>query len=204
MNPVKTDGIERLKMNSVTTQDFARWSQELKDSDQSAFEQIFNHFYSALLGYASRILNSREVAKDIVQEAFITLWNKRENIDPAKSVKSLLYRIVYTRCLNQIRDKREFGYDTEQMNQVADTDTENTEPDFSTDVNELGEILESVICKLPERQREAFLLSRQEGLTHDEIANIMDCRPATVNNHITSAMKNLRNHLMGMNIEGYQ
>jgi RNA polymerase sigma-70 factor, ECF subfamily len=202
MYPALSGGLAD-QMDSDTAQDYVEWSQRLRASDKTAFEWIFNHFYGQLLIYASRILNSKDSAKDIVQEAFITLWNKRENVDPAKSVKSLLYRIVYTRCLNQIRDTRKLGFDTDQLQDVPDKDF-NPETELFDDGINVNEILEKIMTKLPERQREAFLMSRQEGLTHEEIADIMDCRPATVNNHITSAMKNLRSYLREMNIEGYQ
>jgi RNA polymerase sigma-70 factor, ECF subfamily len=189
-------------MDSETANMVAHWSKALKASDREAFRNIFNHFYAILLAYASRILESRETAKDVVQEAFITLWNQRETVDPGKSLKALLFRIVYTRCLNQIRDRRLVGFDEESFDNLAGR--ENYEPDIMNENPGIKEILEKIVTRLPERQREALLLSRQDGLTHDEIADIMECKPATVNNHITGAMKNLRVYLKEMNIEGYQ
>lgn len=188
-------------MNSETT-NIAHWSRALKASDREAFKNIFNHFYAILLAYASKILESRETAKDVVQEAFITLWNQRDTVDPGKSLKALLYRIVYTRCLNQIRDRRLVGLNEENFENL--TDPQHFEPDVMNEKEGIKEILEKIVSKLPERQREALLLSRQEGLTHVEIAEIMECKPATVNNHITGAIKNLRVYLKDMNIEGYQ
>jgi RNA polymerase sigma-70 factor (family 1) len=189
-------------MDSDTKNIVAHWSKALKASDREAFKNIFNHFYAMLLAYASRILESREAAKDVVQEAFITLWNHRDTVDPDRSIKSLLYRIVYTRCLNQIRDRRLVGFDEENYENLMGS--ENSEPDIMNENMGIQELLEKIVSRLPERQREALLLSRQEGLTHDEIADIMECKPATVNNHITGAMKNLRVYLKDMNIEGYQ
>jgi RNA polymerase sigma-70 factor (family 1) len=193
---------EPILMDSETTNIVAHWSKALKASDREAFKNIFNHFYAILLAYASRILESRETAKDVVQEAFITLWNQRSDVDPGKSLKAFLYRIVYTRCLNQIRDRRLVGLNEENFENL--TSAENFEPDIMNENTGITEVLEKIVSRLPERQREALLLSRQDGLTHDEIADIMECKPATVNNHITGAIKNLRVYLKDMNIEGYQ
>lgn len=189
-------------MDSDTKNMVARWSRDLKASDREAFRNIFDHFYSMLLAYASRILDSRESAKDVVQEAFITLWNQRDNVDPGKSLKSFLFRIVYTRSLNQIRDRRMVAMDEKSFENLMVP--EDFEQGLMNDESGIQEILEKIVTRLPERQREALLLSRQDGLTHEEIADIMECKPATVNNHITGAMKNLRVYLKDLNIEGYQ
>jgi RNA polymerase sigma-70 factor (family 1) len=189
-------------MDSDYSNRIAQWSMALKASDREAFRNIFNHFYAMLLNYASRILQSRDAAKDVVQEAFITLWNQRATVDPGKSLKSFLYRIVYTRCLNQIRDRRLVAMEEEKYDNLKGP--EDLEPDKMNVQDGLKETMEKIVSKLPERQREALLLSRQEGLTHNEIADIMECKPATVNNHITGAIKNLRMYARQMNIEGYQ
>ncbi|MFU8860823.1 MAG: RNA polymerase sigma factor [Cyclonatronaceae bacterium] len=189
-------------MDSDTKHMVSRWSRELKASDRDAFRNIFDHFYSMLLAYATRILESRESAKDVVQEAFITLWNQRDSVDPGKCLKSFLYRIVYTRCLNHIRDRRLVGMDEESFENLLVPDE--IEHDMMKEDSGIQEVLAKMVSRLPERQREALLLSRQDGLTHDEIAVIMECKPATVNNHITGAMKNLRIYLKDLNIEGYQ
>ena len=99
-----------------------------------------------------------------------------------------MYTSIRNQSLNFIRDH---SSKTEVLDEEVMADTQNQ----STDVNPLFNDLKNCINELPERQREAFELSRFEGLQHDEIAEIMDVSARTVNNHIVAALKTLRDRL---------
>lgn len=160
-------------------------------SDRKAFDRLFRSIYPALVRYAFRYVKNRAIAGDIVQDAFVKLWEKRRELDPSGSVKAYMYRIVRNRALNYIRDHSNESVGLEHAEDIE------VDPTIQVDGNadgsdELFQLLREWINELPERQREAFELSRFEGLDHEEIAGVMEVSPNTVNNHIVAALGNLR------------
>jgi len=100
---------------------------------------------------------------------------------------------VRNRALNAIRDRSGVDVDHElasihSKGQPADHDLNDNENDEPT----LEQLMNTWIDQLPDRQKEAFNLSRFEGLDHDEIAEVMNVSPKTVNNHIVTALRSLR------------
>lgn len=160
----------------------------IKKGDRKVYADFFRDHYAQFVGYAMRYLKSKSDAADIVQNAFVKLWENRKQLDAEKSITSFMYTIVRNLSLNHIRDHKQKHVDLEQA-----TLTIHQQPDILSEQNTSPEeVISILIEKLPERQREAFELSRIDGLQHEEIAEIMDVSPRTVNNHIVAALKSLR------------
>ena len=85
---------------------FPAWSQRLRASDSTACTEVFEAMHPVLLRYALQLTRDEATAYDVVQEAFIKLWHVRETLDPKRSMKALLYRIVRNLSLNVLRMKR--------------------------------------------------------------------------------------------------
>lgn len=178
-------------MSVLTAEKFEEWVVELRKSNEDAFSELFRQTYNPMLRYALRFTADEEAARDILQDVYIKLWNKRVELEADKSLKAYLYSMVRNRCYNYLRDhsRVEIGLDE---NPPADVSSQNKEAE-TRETETLKSRVNSWIEDLPVRQREAFELSRFEGLDHSEIAEIMDCSPRTVNNHIVSALNYLRN-----------
>jgi len=168
---------------------FDTWSRNLRTSDREAFTGLFDAMHAPLLRYAAR-LTSEEAAYDAVQEAFVSLWRMRASLDPDRSLKSLLYTLVRNEALNQRR-----AMDRRQARHAEYSPTREPSPSDQVEAEALRARLKHWIADLPERQREAFRLSRFDGLTHDEIAEVMGIAPRTVTNHVTNALQTLRDRL---------
>ena len=173
-----------------TDEQFATWCRRIKASDREAFRAVFNALHDPLARYALQITGRTAVAQDIVQYAFTTLWDMRENLDPSESLEALLFRLVRNRAYNAERDRRNRAAKHDEIRR----DTGPVQPDAGAqmDADRLAADLRLWIDELPDRQREALTLSRFEGLSHDAIAEVMDISPRTVNNHIVEALKKLR------------
>ncbi|MBL7978760.1 MAG: RNA polymerase sigma-70 factor [Bacteroidetes Order II. Incertae sedis bacterium] len=161
----------------------------LKNEDQEAFSALFQLFRVPLMNYVWWIVRDEAVTEDIVQEVFIKLWNIRSEIDGHKSIRALLYTIARNLALNA---KRSFHQQMVQIEAANHTLSADPNPLESLETSALAEQLDDWIEALPERRREAFRLSRFEGLSHDEIAELMSLSPATVNRHIGLALQTLR------------
>ena len=174
---------------------FTEWSIQIRQSNKAAYTALFQATQVPLLRYAWRLTQDEQAACDVVQDAFLKLWRIRERLDSSKSLKSLLYTMVRNLALNHNRSASRDGGDLDEidpayLSSAPRADAEVAEADLSA-------FLHDCIDELPPRRREAFMLSRFEGLTHDEIAQLMGLTPRTVNTHIVLALKTLRQRLSG-------
>ncbi len=179
-----------------------RLAEGIRNSDRQAFDELFRAMYPRLVRFAFKITQDWNASCDITQDVFVMLWQQRNTLDPERSVRAWLFRSVRNRAYNYQRDRREIA-DPAAVEVLTD-DTRTTDGDYdqtwSADERASGNGQETRLQKkilewiqdLPDRQREAFELSRYEGLFHHEIAGVMQISVKTVNNHLTAALKHLR------------
>ena len=133
------------------------------------------------------------MAKEIVQDSFINLWDKRQNIDISKPVKTYLTTSIRNKCLNYLRDTKKFN------TEIILSDVLFQEVDFEQSdkliEKELSNRINSVIDELPEKCKEIFLLNRFENLKYKEIAKKKDISIKTVESQMSKALKHLRERL---------
>ena len=168
-------------------------AKQIVASDDTAFDRLFRLMYNDLVRYAMTFTKDKDQACSLVQDVFIKLWQIRSQIDTSKSLKAYLFQMVRNKALNLIRDtqKEVSGLELVDLQDYSYSDDDD-ESDRRESVLELNEKLQEWVERLPDRQREAFELSRFEGLDHDEIAHVMQVSARTVNNHIVAALKQLR------------
>ncbi|MGK7369872.1 MAG: RNA polymerase sigma factor [Candidatus Halalkalibacterium sp. M3_1C_030] len=176
-------------MDSISDQKFSAWAKSIRDGNERALKEMFDATFESFVRYAWKYTKNKDSAMDIVQESFIKLWNIRSKLDPAQSLKTYFYRMVKHKSLNYLRDVKQHTEDIEGV-QIPESSMSLYQEENDTDSG-LIEPLKKWIDELPDRQQEAFKLSRYEGLTHDEIAEVMEVSPRTVNNHIGAALNNL-------------
>jgi RNA polymerase sigma-70 factor (ECF subfamily) len=160
------------------------------DLDQDSFERLFREFFPPLMAFARKILVDEDDAREVVQKVFISLWEKRQEVDLSTSLKSYLFTSVHNRSLNVIRDRKKFS--SAEVPEVAG------EWDVSTQIESMeleGKIME-VIGSLPEKCREVFELNRFEGMKYSEIAAHLNISVKTVENQMSKALKILREKLI--------
>ena len=179
---------------------FADWTRRLKTSDDGALNELMAFMHASLLRYTTQLVGDRDAAYDVLQEAFIQLWRIRDTLDPDRSLKAFVYRIVYTRALNYNRMKRR---ETEAQSALLKNNHSSPASIVDElDAKRLGEYMNRWIAELPPRRQEAFRLSRFEGLSHQEIASVMDLSAQTVTKHIMLALQHLRDRLNAYQASG--
>ncbi len=160
--------------------------------DKQLFEQLFREYFSPLCNFALGYVNDLDTAKEIVQEVFINLWDKKDSITSDKSVKAYLFTSVRNRCLNYIRDHKKF------RSYVLDVELEDYEMVFENNSMTQTETqikIQQAIEKLPEKCRQVFQLSRFDELKYKEIAEKMGISIKTVEAQVSKALKILREEL---------
>ncbi len=166
-------------------------ARRLQSGDIKAYDFLMEKYYQSLCAYAYSLIHDHNKAEDIVQDVFVQVWMKKENIKSDLSVKSYLYKSVYNGFIDQYRKKRpvvhlEKKY-LEALEHVVESDKDQLEKNIG--------ILKKEIDKLPKKCKRIFLLNKKEGLTHLEIAEYMNISIKTVEGHITRAFKILSEKL---------
>ncbi|RIJ48016.1 RNA polymerase sigma-70 factor [Maribellus luteus] len=166
----------------------------LKKGDMAAFDAIYNKYCHKLHAFVLRYLKQQEDAEEIVQEVFIKIWNSRSKIDIYASFESFLFTITYNATMSLLRKRvseiksKEYLKSLQQVNDSVPVIDE-------LQFNELNNKLSYLLDQLSPRQKEIYLLSRENGLTHKEIAENLNITESTVNNHLVAVLKYLKCHI---------
>ena len=165
----------------------------LQKGDIFAFNELFYKYSQKVYNFSMQHLKNEEDVKDLVQEIFTKIWDIREKIDEKKSFNAFLFTI----SLNTIRD-----YFRKQVKnrklitkwlEKAEFYSESTLE--SIELASLEKAVETVVKQLPPKRQMVFRLSRNEGLSNDEIAETLKIEKKTVENHLNLALRHLRDVL---------
>ena len=162
--------------------------------DEDAFEQIFRRLSEPVFRFVRGMVQDEALAHDLTQDTFAKLWAVRDRMETVDSLRAYVYQMARNRVYNQQRDERTRRDHRARLDGTS-AHASPPSPDTALDTNMLRSRLETWIDELPDRQREALTLRRRSDLSHEEIAEVMDISPNTVNNHIVRAMKHLRSRL---------
>jgi RNA polymerase sigma-70 factor, ECF subfamily len=165
----------------------------LKEGSESAFELLFRTYYRPLCQYAYSFLNDRDEAEEVVQAAFINIWDKKGQVEIQTSLKAYLYRIVRNSCLNVI--KHEKVKKQHVAHEMVHAESMHEGVSQSVISSELEEKITQAMKALPEQCRIVFQLSRFEELKYAEIAEQLNISVKTVENQIGKALKIMREQL---------
>lgn len=180
---------------------FSIITHNLQKSNSETYEELFNLYYMRLQRYAQHFVNNPAAVQDILQDSFISLWEKRETLQ-LNAIKPLLFTIVRNNCLNFLRKQKT----QKQINTQRIKDDEQWERlylvDFFNDAEqsllyqEFQEQVQQILKQLPQRSQQIFKMSRFEELKNKEIAERLGISVKIVERHISRALKLLRKHFL--------
>lgn len=162
--------------------------------DNRAFEEIFRRYNNLLVSLAERILGSRPMAEDIVQEIFLSLCNRRGGIEIQVSLRAYLMKSMKFKILNEFRSSGVRRAYKKQVDASQQSFSVNNLPQ-ECEMKELTSSIEDTIKTLPDKCRTAFLLSRSEDLSYKAISGFMGISISTVEKHISKALRLLKSNL---------
>ncbi|TRZ41306.1 RNA polymerase sigma factor [Robertkochia solimangrovi] len=168
----------------------------LKDGDQGAFKSLFERYYQLLFSYTNAYVKDNDKSEDIVQQAFISLWEQRENAERITNLKGYLSRICYNIYVDHYRQKKkEQEFFDDLKFRALSAHLESDEEVMADKIRKL----KSVIAELPERCREILLKNKIEGLKYREIAEEMNISVKTVESQMRIAYQKIRENFKGEN-----
>lgn len=160
----------------------------------AAFDAIYNKYCRKLHCFVLLYLKQEEDAEEIVQEVFLKIWVSRGKIDVFASFESFLFTIAYNSTMSLLRKKLTDSKSKEYLKSVQQIDSANQVIE-EIHYNELNEKVHALLERLTPRQKEIYRLSREEGLTHEEIARKLIVSESTVNNHLVTILKYLKSNI---------
>ncbi len=154
-------------------------------------KSLFNDYRDKVLGFFIKFLHDEELARDLAQDIFLKLFEKKAELDEISD----LDRYIYLTCRNLAFDHlKKAAHDKKYRSYILHAASEAQVPEMhrKMDVEHYRTVLEDSLKLLPDQQRLIFNLSKREGLSHEKIAEMLNISPHTVRNHLYQAVKNLR------------
>lgn len=167
--------------------------EKLKSGDERFYQSLFHEYYSSLTYYAYKIIKDIDVAKELVQDVFVKIYEKRYALNIDSSFKSYLYKSVHNSCLNHINHLSL----REHHHQMMKSENSETTSFIEDDIYrvELEQKIYDEIEKLPAQCRKIFKMNRFSGFSNGEIAEQLNLSKRTVETQISKAMRILRKKL---------
>lgn len=164
----------------------------LKGGDEAAFTEIYNRYWKTLFAVAGQKIYDLEEAKEIIQNIFIRLWERRTELEIESSLSAYLsvsvkYRIINALDKHYIRKK--YIDDLPLLSEVDNSTQE------WLDFEEVKEQLARLVAELPEKCRLVFVMNREQGMTQKQIAAELNISEKTVEAHLSKAVKSLKTGL---------
>ncbi len=172
----------------------------IKLGDEKAFRIIFNSYFPRLLAFSKEYVNDTEVAKNLVQESFLKLWENRQTLKEESNLKAFLFQVLRNSSLNYLKAEKVKQKYEERLKHSYNEMVLNygalKQLDFDVvSFNELTEIIDKTIRELPPQCKRVFELSRYQSLKNREIAEKLGISVKAVEGHMSKALKQLRTQL---------
>ena len=170
----------------------------MRGNDELALDELMRRKGASLLHVATRMVGDREDARDIVQIAFLRIWDSRRRFDRRYSPNTWIYRIVSNLAIDHLRSRSSRlrslqGFQLQHEHQSGETFARQLE---NLTEREVRTVFQELASTLSEKQRAVFVLREMEGLKGKEIARILGIRPSTVRNHLFNSRRRLRRELL--------
>src|SRR4030095_13860841 len=175
--------------------------EQLKQGDEAAFKQIVESWQNMVYNTALGILQNAEDAEDVAQEVFVQVFESIKSFKAESKLSTWLYRITVSKSLDHLRKKKRkkrFAYIQSIFG--ANNETVVKKPDFhhpgvTLDNKERAAVLFQAISQLPSNQKIAFTLNKLEGLSYQEISEVMKTSISSVESLMHRAKNNLKKWL---------
>ncbi|MBN1388246.1 MAG: RNA polymerase sigma factor [Bacteroidales bacterium] len=165
---------------------------KIKAGDENEFRKLIDANMDNIYVTALRITADEDDARDVVQETFLKVWEKRKSINDNNCIRPYIRRIAVNKCYDLLR-KRKSRY---RINGIADTSflaevAGDSRADYNLNNNEAVSLLNALASGLSPRQRIVFTMVELEGLSHDEVAEITGMNKTSIKSNLSHARKKI-------------
>ena len=155
------------------------------------FEKLYKRFQPSLINYAYYLTRSSEDSVELVNDVFLSVWNKKNRLKLDSNLKTYLYTAVKNRSINYIKKNKLVTVFDEKLDTLSDFETDHSLLEKEQDI-----IIQQIMNDLPSKCKQVFAMSRIDQLSNKEIASLLDISIKTVEAQITKALKIFRKKLI--------
>ena len=170
-----------------------KWLAALAVGSFKAFSVLYEKHHRALYFFALKLSKNPHEAEELVQSVFVTIWETRQTIDPDKSFSAYLFSIARNRFYDMLRKRITESCYADYM-QLQNNDIEN-DLEKQLEINEINEIINKLLQKLPERRQKIFRMRYDENLSYKQISEKLQITENTVDTQIRNVLNFLRKEL---------
>ncbi|MEP6746952.1 MAG: sigma-70 family RNA polymerase sigma factor [Bacteroidota bacterium] len=165
---------------------------QLKHGSESAFTQLFNSYRGAVYSTSFTFLNSVTLAEEVVQDVFLKIWLKRAEIGEIKHLQGYLFIMARNIIFDRIK---KMSYESTISGSLAEDQISAGGTDYLIRHHQCQQFLKQAIEQLPPQQQKIYCLAKEDGLSHERIADIMKISKQTVKKHMALALRSIRKYL---------
>ncbi len=161
-----------------------------EESSQESFTDFFDCYYPGLIQFATPIVKSVVLAEEVVLDVFMKLWENRETLGEIDNIGTYLYISVRNKSINQLKKEKRFHFD---MLEDSNIQLAGYRPSAESELieQEMFDVLNDAVANLPSKCKVIFKLMREDGLTRNEVAQVLDISAKTVDNQVAIAVKKI-------------
>ncbi len=164
----------------------------LKSGNRLSFENVYLQYKDRVFFYALKITRSEELAEEIVQDVFVKIWTNRDKIDPKYNFSSFVFKVTHNHAINVLK---RVAYERVAREKISKTSKNRiTDTEDSVVFNDYMVIMNKAVKALPPKRKSIFDMSRNKGISHDEIAEMMGISKNTVKSQLVKATKFIKNY----------
>ena len=194
-NSADTDGLEKM-VPGVTDDDAGLMADFVRTRDRQVFAVLFQRYERRIINHARRFVRDPARAEELAQDVFVRVYTTKR-YEPNTKFSTWLYRVATNVCLNELRrpehKQHVASLDAVQSDErPAELHSPAADPEASVSGQQLAERLSKAMARLPAKQRAAFLMARQDNMSHDEIATALETSVSAVKSLIHRALEALR------------
>lgn len=166
---------------------------QIAEGDERSFSVLVDHYWNRIYSMSLAYLKSSTLAQDMVQDVFLKVWLKRQELPAIQDFPSWLFILARNALVSALRsNKRQANSGITGLEELA---APHVSPDRHYDYKQLNELLQQALERLPGQQQQVFRLSHEQGLSHEEIGERLGIARQTVKNHLVRAMITLRTYI---------
>jgi RNA polymerase sigma-70 factor (ECF subfamily) len=160
--------------------------------DEMAFRELFEHYQNKLYSISMRLTRSATLSEEIVEDVFLKIWLKRNDLTEIQNFSAYLFVITRNRVYKTLKQIAK-NYQTVILTEDDKISANENIEDYLLD-KEYSSVLHEAVTRLPQKQKEVYSLIKEQGLKRDEAAYVLNLKPETIKSHLAEAMKNIRSY----------
>lgn len=163
---------------------------QIQQDSEYAFKQLYQIYYAKVVSFITGIIKERDIAKDLAQDIFINLWLNRKKLDISKNIQNYIFVASSNAAINYLKKELAFSHGTIEAIQADVRNSDTAEDNLFA--KEISLLIEMVVSEMPKQRQLIYRLSKEQGLSNEEIASKLGISKRSVENQISMALKEIK------------